>query len=165
MTRTAKITDFLGEGDFDFQLDIGQLEQLEELRLEKLVRLGLPAGEASVVKILDRLASGQALIGEVKAVLRLALIGAGMGKEPALRLVERAVVPPDMQRCTMTAYAVLAAAWVGAPNEPPGGEVKPGERKGRPAKAAGSSPTEPRPGRGSSASAPRSATRRKKPAE
>jgi len=161
MSRTALIRVFFGEGDFDFRLAIGQLEELEESRLAVLAGLGLPAGEASVQKVLERLGAGSALIGEIKAVLRLGLIGAGMDKQEASRLVGRHVVGGDLQRCCMTAFAVLSAAWIGAANDPPEGKAAApakGERRGR-AKAS-SSPTEQPDGASSTGSAARSATRR-----
>lgn len=162
MSRTALISLFFGEGDFDFRMAIGHLEELEESRLAVLAGLGLPAGEASVQKIMERLGSGSALIGEIKAVLRLGLIGGGMEKQEASRLVNRHVDAGALQTCCMTAFSVLSVAWVGAANDPPDGDREgpgAGEREGEAKRS--SSPTARRGGASSTGSAPRSATRRK----
>jgi hypothetical protein len=159
MSRSARVTTFFGEDDFEFRLAIGQLEELEEMRLAVLAGLGLPAGEASVQKILERLGSGSALIGEIKAVLRLGLVGAGMEKPEAARLVNRHVTDGELQTCCLAAFAVLSAAWVGSANDQPDGKAEgpaPGEPQGE--ATVSSSPTARRAGASSTASVRRSAS-------
>lgn len=159
MARDAIVRDlFLGEGVFDFGLKIGEIIQLEENRSRALAALGFSPGEASIEKIADRLGSGALLIGEVKEVLRLGLVGAGMKKEQAFDLVERHVVAGELLECGRKAYAVAAAALVGVPEEAPKGEAK-GEGE---APATPASPTAGRAGRKSTARARRSASPRKK---
>lgn len=156
MSRSAEVDLFFGEGRFTFALKIGELIQIEENRSLVVAALGLPLGEASIERIMARLAAGAAMIGEVKEVHRLALIGGGMDKPQAYLLVERHVAPPHMKEAAQRAYAILAAAWVGVPDDAPG--KKPGRAK---VAARSPSPTAGSAGPSSSAPARRSASPRK----
>lgn len=160
MSRSATIGPFfLGEGRFEFRLGLGELEQLEEGRVRAAARFGFPLGEASIERILLRLGDSQLILDEVRQVLRLGLIGAGMDKERALTLVERHVVPPDLKEQALLAYGVLSAALVAGDGEDqPGGGEGQGEPKGRRAKRS-VSPTAERGGGSTTAKAPKRASR------
>jgi hypothetical protein len=132
VSRSARLTLFFFEGDFDFQLRIGELVQLEELRLQQLKRLfpALDPAEVSIGRLYERLAGGRALIDDIRHTLRLARIGAGAPKEEAHDLVERHLQGGNILECSKIALAVLGVAMVGNPEDPPG-DVPKGEEKGR----------------------------------
>jgi hypothetical protein len=127
VSRSARLTLFFFEGDFEFQLRIGELVQLEELRLQQLKRLfpNVDPAEVSIGRLYERLAAGRAMIDDIRATLRLARIGAGAAKEEAHDLVERHLQAGELLECGRIALAVLGAAMVGSPEDPVG------ERKGR----------------------------------
>lgn len=164
MSRSATVGPlFLGEGRYEFRLGIGELEQLEEQRLRTLARFGLPTGEASLERVLLRLGDGQLILDEVRQVLRLGLVGAGMAKEEALSLVERHVAPPDLKAQASKAFLVLSAALYGVADDDEdeaGGGKTPGESAGEGGKGS-ASPTDAPAGRPSTAKARKPATRRK----
>lgn len=78
-SRTAQITEFVGEGDFPLRLRIGELRDLQE-------KIG--CGPSIIV---TRLLSGEWLVDDVIETIRLALIGAGMGHREAYTLTHRNV--------------------------------------------------------------------------
>ena len=143
--RTAKVRLFFGEGDFEFALLVAQLQELQDI-----------AG-AGPGGLLDRIKSGASVtwVQDVKHTLRLGLIGGGMGKEEAHRLVERQVHAAYLLDCALVAIAVLGASYVGVEEER-SGEKKGRARKSRPSPTAGSD------GATSSAPPPRLASRRPK---
>jgi hypothetical protein len=106
MSRSAKVRRFFGDGDHDFALRIGECEELEE------------TFSAGLMPILSRVS--EVRTKEIREVLRLALIGGGMEKEPAARLVERHVEPAYLAECSVLASEVLSAVIAGAPEEPLG---------------------------------------------
>lgn len=159
MSRDAGIRLFLGEGEFDFALRIGELRLLEESRSRSLAAHGFSPGEACLERMLGRLIGGGWLIEEVREILRLGLVGGGMRKERAYDLVERHVAPPDLMACASTAYAVLAAALVGSPEDQPGGGDPSGEPPGEATDTAPtSSPTDDGAGASTTDRAPSSDT-------
>ncbi len=112
MARNAKIRAFFGDGDHDFALLIGQCVELQELT---------DCGLGEMLTRVERLR-----VKDMKEVLRLGLIGAGMPKEEAFRKVERHVVAGELGVCGALAFRVVAAAITGAEDEPLG------EEKGEP---------------------------------
>jgi hypothetical protein len=106
MSRSAKVRRFFGDSDYDFALRIGECEELEE------------AFSAGLVPMLSRVS--EVRTREIKAVLRLGLIGGGMDKEPAAKLVERHVEPAYLAECSVLASEVLSAVIAGALEEPLG---------------------------------------------
>jgi hypothetical protein len=125
MSRTSKVRRFFGDADHDFQLNIGELVELEE---------DLNAGAGLVRARLTpglQLPFGEARVKDIRTVLRLGLVGGGMPKERAWLMVERHVRGGDLGECALLAYVVVSAALVGSPEEALG------ERKGR-GKRAGS---------------------------
>lgn len=116
MSRSAKVRAFFGDADQDFALLIGQCVELQELTG---CGLGVSLGRIE-----------QFWVNDVKQVLRLGLIGGGMAKEQAYRLVERHVVSGELGVCADVAFKVVAAAIAGVPDEPLGGAK--GERTGDP---------------------------------
>lgn len=112
MTRNAKVRAFFGDADHDFALLIGHCVELQELT---------GAGLGVTLTRIETLC-----VNDIRQVLRLGLIGGGMGKEMAFRHVERHLVAGEIGVCAEVAYKVCAAAIAGAPDEivgePKGGE-------------------------------------------
>lgn len=122
MSRSARIVRFFGEGDYDFALTIGPAEQLEQVRGDALRKLGFDAGQGAIMAIQRRLAEGTFLIDDVRQTLRLGLIGAGMDREDAYRLVERNLQPGDLIKAAMLAGDVIDALLSGDPDDQPGAD-------------------------------------------
>lgn len=163
MTASALVRLFFGEGDFDFRLPIGALQELEDVRAPRLAAFGFGPGEASCERILGRLHSGCALIAEVREVLRLGLVHGGMEKMAAHDLVARHLSEGSLLECARIAHAVLGAALVGAPDDVP--DFPPGEPTGEGETTAPASPTDASAGPTTSAKARRPASRRAKSAK
>lgn len=161
MSRSARIVRFFGEGEFEFALTIGPAEQLEQVRGDALRKMGFDAGQGAIMAIQRRLAEGTFLIDDVRQTLRLGLVGAGMEREDAWRLVERNLQPGDLIKAAMLAGDVIDALLSGDPEDQPGADAS-GEPDGPPVPIQPGSPTAASDGRGSTARAARSASRRKK---
>lgn len=106
MSRSAAIRLFFGEGEFDFALTIGALEELDE------------RFECGVSELMEHCAQIRAPV--IHQVLRLGLIGKGMAKEQAFRLVQRHAGPGDLGSAAAVAAKVLAAVILGSKVEPLG---------------------------------------------
>lgn len=105
MSRDASIILAFGDGDHLFRLGWAELEKLQE------------ACDAGPFVILERLNSGSCRLQDIVETIRWGLIGGGKKPEEALKL-ERLYVrdrPPAENR--LLAYAILAAACHGAPEE------------------------------------------------
>lgn len=161
MTASAQIVRFFGEADFAFALTIGPAQMLEEVRGEALRKQGFDPGASGLMAIQGRLADGTFLIGDIRETLRLGLIGGGMEREDAARLVDRHVVSGYLVKAAMLAGEVLYAALSGSPDDQPGAD-QPGGAKGQPAPIQPGSPTGASAGAGSSAKAAPSASAPKK---
>lgn len=132
MSRSARLKRFFGEGDHEFALTIGAADELEEVRGEALRKLGYHnPGHAAVMAINGRLASGQFLNGDLRDTIRLALIGAGMEREDAFRLVERGLKPGSMLKGAQLAADIIDTFLTGDPTDIPGADL--GEGGGPPA--------------------------------
>lgn len=141
MSRSARVTRFFGDRDYDFALEIDQLEELQEIT---------DAGLGDTLERIERL-----FVKDIKQVLRLGLIG-GAGdlkmingrpvKDEAYRLVLRHCVSGEMGSCAEVAMAVANRAIAGVKDEPMGEQA--GERTEilSPEERSGSQPsTEPEP--------------------
>jgi hypothetical protein len=108
----------------DFRLGIGDCRQLQEAINRPRIELGLTAlGPTSLIRLL---VTGDAWPHEVREILRLGLVGAGMKSDRALVLVKRHVDPAGQwkEACAMAA-TVLGAALYGPPDDPVGKETTP----------------------------------------
>lgn len=114
--RSAKITRFIHEDDFDLRLGIGELIELSEVRDS-----GPPA-------ILTRLQEGAWFVQDIIETVRLALIGGGMHPAVAKALVRRAVKEAYLLDYQAIALETLYAAMVGMPEDmPDAADDQPGE--------------------------------------
>ncbi len=118
-----------GDGEHTFNIaKIGQVLELEE-------KVALPGG---VFELFEKVRLGRARMSELREVMRLGLIGGGMGAEPALRLVDRYLQEWPWAVTRLAAQSVLAASLVGVPGDPVGKE--PAERATTEAPSASSAP-------------------------
>lgn len=112
--------------EYSFRLAIGDFQRLQEAINRPRAELGLPSlGPTELFRTLVGL---NAWLHEVREVLRLGLIGAGMKGDRALVLIKRHVEIDGnyKQSCEMAA-AVLGRALYGNPDDPVGKEPTPAE--------------------------------------
>jgi hypothetical protein len=113
-----------GEGEHVFRLAIGEMRQLQEVINRPRAAMGLP--ELGPRTLFKRLLEGEAWPQEVREVLRLGLIGAGMKAYEAQVLVKQhAEEPGQLVLATQCAAAVLGAAMHGVPDDPVGKKAEP----------------------------------------
>jgi Phage tail tube protein, GTA-gp10 len=104
--RTARVRLFFGDEEHDFRLGIGEAETLDE-------ETGF-----GLMELLNRTESIH--VRELRAILRNGLIGAGMKREPAFRLVQRHLVEGYLVEAAAVAANILVAAMRGVPDDMPG---------------------------------------------
>ena len=119
MSRSAKVRAFFGAADYDFALRIGEVEELQETL------------DCGLMMTLQRVTDID--VSAIRPVLRLGLIGGGLGKEAAFRLVVRHVAPGYLVDVARVAGDVVRAAMLGAEDE----------RLGEPAGETAGDPTSP----------------------
>jgi hypothetical protein len=105
MSRSAHIHLALWDGEYDFQLRLGELQKLQE------------ACDAGPLHIRRRLLSDEWKIEDVRETLRLGLMGAGMKQDEALTLIRRHVDPPYLAENTTNAFLVISASVIGVDDE------------------------------------------------
>ena len=127
MSRSAKVRSFFGDADYDFALRIGEVEELQETL------------DCGLMMTLQRVTDID--VSAIRPVLRLGLIGGGLAKEDAFRLVQRHIAPGYLVDVARVAGDVVRAAMMGAPDERLGERA--GETAGDPASpgASSASPT------------------------
>lgn len=103
-------------GEHDFELKLGELRALQQ------------RCDAGPYFVLQRLSSGRWLVEDVVEPIRLGLIGGGMDRQDADRLVRLHVEEKPLLHAAMTAQAILTVALVGEHDDPVGDE-EPGERQ------------------------------------
>jgi hypothetical protein len=120
MARSAKVSLDWADGEYDFKLGIGELEELEE----KTRRRGesgeyVYIGPMRMFELLTK--TGDWLVRDVRETIRLGLIGGGTKPTDALRLVRRYVDDvPDWNTNCLLAANIIAAALSGWDDEPLG---------------------------------------------
>lgn len=105
MSRDGSTTLDWGDDTYRFALRWAELELLQE------------AVDAGPWVILDRLMSRQCRVGDISHTLRCGLIGGGCDPVKAKKLVELYVEKRPPGENIMHAYAILAVALHGAPEE------------------------------------------------
>lgn len=140
MSRAARYAGPFGDGKHDFQLNIAELEELQELT------------DAGPEEVLHRVSEGRWRVADIRETIRLGLKGGGMAPLKARAMIDRYAEAGSLMHHKSLVTAILAAALVGAPDE----DQSPGEIKGE----SDPSPDESSGSRTSTKSAGRSATRR-----
>jgi hypothetical protein len=103
--RTGRVRLFFGDAEHDFRLGIGEAETLDE-------ETGF-----GLMDLLER--TERIHVKELREILRNGLIGAGMKRETAFRLVTRHLVDGNLIEASGVAAQVLVAAIKGIPDDPP----------------------------------------------
>jgi len=111
--RDARIEQPFADGEYSFRLGWGEIVELQE------------KVDCGPFALLDRINSGQWLVGDLSETIRLGLIGGGLKPTDAKKLVDRYVTDrPPLENLEL-ARAVLLAGLVGAPDEAPGEDQAP----------------------------------------
>lgn len=105
MSRAARCVGAFGPGKQIFQLNIGELEELQEL------------ADAGPEEIFHRISEGRWRLADIRETIRLGLQGGGMEPTKALIMRERYAGPGHLAALKPLATNILAAALVGAPDE------------------------------------------------
>lgn len=137
MSRSGAIDLVWGDGEHRFRLAIGQLEELEQI-----TKIG-------PFELFEKMLRKQWRVGEVRHVIRIGLIGGGMGPADAVALVDRYISEWPWTESVGVALHILTAALVGSEADP-AGKAEAGDED-----TAGASPA-------SSGTAQRAASRRRK---
>lgn len=115
----SRVTVQVGEGEFECELDIGALEDLQSLTgLGPEVLLS----RLQTVRYVEGFPVREYYVGEIRHTIRLGLIGGGMDPNKALTIIDRNVKPPYLQYYVPVAFTILLAAVAGIPEHDPLGE-------------------------------------------
>ena len=138
MSRSARYRAPFGDGVYDFVLDIGGLEELQE------------KVDAGPEQIYADIASGQWRVAHLRETIRIGLVRGGTDPMRALALVSRYATEGYLADLKPLALNIIAASLVGAPDEDkPSGEPEAGAKGPSPAERSGSqgsTPPEPKSG-------------------
>lgn len=120
-----------------FRLAIGECRQLQDAINRPRVEMGMPPlGPTSLIRLL---VAGDAWLHEVREVIRLGLIGAGMKHDRAMVLIKRHVEPPGQwKEASALAALILGAALYGPPDDPVGKATTPPQPETAPTSSSGS---------------------------
>lgn len=117
MSRSAKVAFDWADGTHEFRLAVAQIEELQEKT------------SCGPYALLQRIASGTWMLGDVRETIRLGLIGGGMKPVDALRLVRDYVDERPLLESVAPARTILMAALMGAPDGEKPGKRQPAKRK------------------------------------
>jgi hypothetical protein len=118
----CRVTFPWGDGDHEFGLGIGELEELQEKTgagpEDLLARLTIPSAEQGGIKAGIELGLIRPGARDLSEIHRLGLIGAGSDGLKALALVKRHVEGRPRSESYLSARAILCAAVMGVPEDP-----------------------------------------------
>jgi len=139
MSRSAKYRAPFGDGVYDFVLDIGGLEELQEKT------------DCGPEELYHRVSNGNWRVADLREPIRIGLIRGGMNPMRALAMQARYAAEGYLASLKPLVLGILAASLVGAPDEDaPSGEHKAEEKDPSPAgKSASQGSTPPAPKSGS----------------
>lgn len=129
MSRSGQTSAPFGDGVHIFRLDIGQLEELDELT------------DAGPEFLMNRVIRGDWRLKDIRETIRLGLIGGGMDPMRALAMRDRYAAPGNLLPHKSLVISILGAALIGSPEEDkdklPAGEDQ-GESDRSPEESSGS---------------------------
>ena len=132
MSRSAKYRAPFGDGVYDFVLDIGGLEELQEKT------------DAGPEELYHRVSNGNWRIADLREPIRVGLIRGGMDPMRALAMQARYAAEGYLASLKPLVLGILAAALVGAPDEDtPSGEQQAGAKDPSPAEKSASQDSTP----------------------
>lgn len=126
MSRAARFTGAFGDGKHDFQLNIAELEELQELT------------DAGPEEVFLRVAEGRWRVADIRETLRLGLKGGGMEPIRARAMIDRYAAAGALASHKTLVSAILAAAMLGAPDEDDASGETEGESDRSPDESSGS---------------------------
>lgn len=104
----------LGGAEYPFRIAVGQWRELQESINKPRVEIGAPPiGPMTLIRSLGQL---DAWPNDVREIVRLGLIGAGMKSDRALVLIKQYVEPSPLEH-SFTAVAILQRAMFGPPDD------------------------------------------------
>jgi hypothetical protein len=112
-----------GDGEYSFRIAFGQWRELQESINKPRLEIGEPV--LGPMGLLRAMLDGNAWPHDVREVIRLGLIGAGMKSDRALVLVKRHVERGAYFAHMPTARTILQAAMFGPPEDQVGKEPTP----------------------------------------
>jgi hypothetical protein len=119
------VTLTFGDGEHAFRIAFGQWRELQESINKPRLEIGEPPiGPMGLLRVL---LSGDAWPHDVREVIRLGLIGAGLKADRALVLVKRHVEGRPYFQSMATARTVLQFAMFGPPDDQVGKEQTPAQ--------------------------------------
>jgi len=131
MSGSGAVDIVWADGEHRFRLPIGLLRELQDKT------------DAGPAQVFERLRLGTWRVDEIRETIRLGLIGGGMAPLDALTLVVRYVDARPLLESVNVAFAILAAALIGVPDDQPG---KRNPEREQQAKDGSPSPESSRPG-------------------
>lgn len=140
MSVDGSITvEWAGE-EYKFRLAIGEMRELFEVVNRPRVAIG--ADLIGPMALLSTLQGGNGWPDEVRAIIRLGLIGGGMKMDRALVVIKRYVEPPGMLlSAEVVAYRVLLSALTPEVMDEPVGKSDPVEEEAKPSTGSTSPPS------------------------
>jgi hypothetical protein len=133
------VIEWAGE-EYKFRLAIGEMRELFDLVNKPRVAIG--ADLVGPMALLTTLQNGNGWPDEVRSIIRLGLIGAGMKTDRALVLIKRYVEPPGMLlTAQIVAYRVLLSALMPEATDDPVGKSEPVEEEAKPSTGSTSPPS------------------------
>lgn len=101
----------------EISLDFGGAQRVFRLRIRELI-LVQEQFDRGPWEIAERLQGAETLIEEIVHIVAMGLVGAGMERAAAMRLVMDVIDDVPLARARLVAHAVLQAALVGVEDEP-----------------------------------------------
>lgn len=115
MSADGSITLFWGDAEYKFRITIGQFRDLQEAVNGRRIALGaVPIGPAT---LLNTIKANDGWPDDMRDVLRLGLIGAGMAPLEANRKMVRHFDSSPLFEHGKAAFLVLLSALVGPPDD------------------------------------------------
>lgn len=115
MSADGSVTLVWGDGENKFRFAIGQFRELQEKVTKRRVDLGLPG--IGPLTLLNSLRAQDAWPDDVRDVLRIGLVGAGMPIKDAHKKLSLYFDGKPPLEHMLVAYACLFAGLVGVPDE------------------------------------------------
>lgn len=132
MSRSARYRAPFGDAIYDFVLDIGGLEELQEKT------------DAGPEELYHRVSNGNWRVADLRETIRIGLIRGGLDPMRSLSLVSRYAAEGYLASLKPIVLGILAASLVGAPDEDSAsGEPEAGAKDPSPAEKSGSQGSTP----------------------
>lgn len=122
MSADGSVTLFWGDAEYKFRFAIGQFRELQEKINGRRAAIGAPL--IGPMTLLGQLRDKDAWPDDMRDVLRIGLVGAGMPGADAHRKLVTYFDNRPMLESAITAHAVLLVGLLGDPTDKPADDVK-----------------------------------------